>query len=417
MRLESALLTSREGINAHGQAIAVVGDNISNVSTTAYKTARPEFADVLGQAAGQRNGEVLTGAGDGVQISRIRTIQGTGAIEVTGRDLDVAISGGGFFLIGTADAPQFTRAGNLGINPQGNLTTSFGQEVLGYSGTDLATLGPINMFDVDSVGVPTTQIGIFGNLDGSAAITQPPANPANFRDINRALSFSTSQTLYDSQGARHDVLVGFFRTGSNNWQVRVYTDGAEVGGTAGTPTVIGEGSITFDGNGFITGEGTAINVVANWSNGAAPSNLTVDLGNFTQFSGASLINNITQDGRSAGNISSYEIESDGRIFAQLDNGVRAQVGTIPLATFTNTDGLLRSGTSTYARSEQTGELEIGRAGTGPRGTIEGRALERSTVDIAQQFVDLVIYQRGYQANSQVLSAANELIQGTIQLIR
>jgi flagellar hook protein FlgE len=178
--------------------------------------------------------------------------------------------------------------------------------------------------------------------------------------------------------------------------------------------------MTFNGNGFIGDAerpGSQLQMTANWSNGAAASNVTVDMSNFTQFAGSSLINNITQDGRGAGNISGYEFEPDGTIFARLDTGERSQVGTLPLALFKSSDGLERTGTSTYSQSEASGELEIGRAGVGLRGTIEGRTLERSTVDIAKQFVDLVIYQRGYQANSQVLSAANELLQGTIQLIR
>jgi flagellar hook protein FlgE len=420
MRLESALLTSREGITAHGQAIAVVGDNIANVSTTAYKTARPEFTDILGEAAGARNSATVTGAGDGVQVGRVRTIQESGPIEVTGRELDVSISGGGFFMVGAADAPQLTRAGNLEINAQGNLSTSFGQEILGYSGADLANLGAINMFAVNTVGIATTQVQMYGNVNGSAPVAQPPANPEKFRDVNDALSFGASQVIYDSQGTRHDVLVAFFRTATNTWQVRAYAEGSEVGGTAGAPTLLGEATLTFNGNGSIEEAqraGAQLNVTANWVNGAAPTNATIDLGNFTQFSGNSLINNIIQDGRGVGSISGYEFETDGRIFARLDTGERSQVGTIPLAVFKSSDGLLRTGTSAYSPSEESGELEVGKAGIGLRGSIEGKTLERSTVDIAKQFVDLVVYQRGYQANSQVLSAASELLQGTIQLIR
>ncbi len=420
MRLESALLTSREGITAHGQAIAVVGDNISNVSTTAYKTARPEFTDILGESVGARNASTVGGAGDGVQVSRVRVIQESGPVEVTGRELDVAISGGGFFLIGDAAAPQFTRAGNFEINGDGNLSTSFGAEILGYSGVDLVNLGPINMFDVNTVGTATTQVQMYGNLDGAAITVQPPTNPQTFRDLNKSLSFSASQTIYDSQGARHEVLVGFSRTAPNTWQVQAYVDGGEVGGTAGVPSLIGQSTLTFNSNGFIgeaESQAAQLTLTANWGNGAAPSNVTVELNNFTQFAGSSLINNITQDGRGAGNISGYEFESDGRIFARLDSGERSQVGTIPLALFKSSDGLQRTGTSTYSQGQDAGELEVGRAGGGLRGSIEGKTLERSTVDIAKQFVDLVIYQRGYQANSQVLSAANELLQGTIQLIR
>jgi flagellar hook protein FlgE len=276
------------------------------------------------------------------------------------------------------------------------------------------------MFDVNTVGLPTTQVEMFGNVDAGSPITQAPANVQSMRELNQALSFSTSQSVYDAQGARHEILLAYFKTAPNTWQVQAYTDGAEVGGTAGVPTLLGTSNLNFNGSGFIEEGNQAaaqMQLTANWSNGAAPSNITIDMGKFSQFAGSSLINNITQDGRGAGNIASYEFDPDGRIFARLDSGERSQIGSLPLALFKSTDGLERTGTSAYSPTAAAGELEIGRAGVGLRGTIEGKTLERSTVDIAKQFVDLVVFQRGYQANSQVLSAANELLQGTIQLIR
>jgi flagellar hook protein FlgE len=420
MGLESAIGTSREGLNAHGRAIAVVGDNIANVNTTAYKASRPEFADILGEVADQRNSSTVSGIGDGVAIGNIRTIQEPGPIEPTGRELDIAISGNGFFMVGDAAAPQYTRVGSLEINAAGNLITASGKEILGYTGLDEATLGPINMTTVDTAGSATTQAQVFGNLNGAQVIGTAPANPATFRELSAALPFSSSQTIYDSQGARREVLFGFVKTGLNTWTVQAYVDGGDVGGTEGVPTLLGEATLAFDGSGAMPEANRAqaqLTMAANWGNGADPSNVVVDFSGMTQFAGVSALKSINQDGEGQGGIQSYEFGTDGTIFAILDTGTRAQVGRIPLAVFPGADALERAGSSVFTPTERAGQAAVGKAGEGARGTIEDRTLERSTVDIAKQFVDLVVYQRAYQASSQVLSAANQMMQGTIQLIR
>jgi flagellar hook protein FlgE len=420
MRLESALNTSREGINAHGQAIAVVGDNIANSSTTAYKTARAEFGDILGEYAGDRNSEVVAGSGDGVAIKQVRVIQENGVVEFTGRELDVAIAGGGFFMVGDAAAPQFTRAGNFEINPAGLLVNAQGQPILGFTGAANANLGPLNMFNVETAGAVTTDVSLFGNASATAPITVAPQNPATYREIGAAQTFSVTQSVFDSLGARHEVLVAFFKTGPNAWTAQAYIDGGDVGGTAGTPQQIGTTNLTFGGDGKIAeanAAAAAITATPAYSNGAAAGNFTIDLSNMTQYAGGSLVNNVTQDGQANGAVKSYQFDSDGKVFAVLDNGSRAQIGSIPLATFNNVDGLERSGTGVFSSTVRAGDPVVAAAGSGLFGTLEGASLERSTVDIANQFVNLVLFQRGYQANSQVLSAANEMLQNTIGLLR
>jgi flagellar hook protein FlgE len=421
MRIESALNTSREGMIAHGQAIAVVGDNISNSNTTAYKAGRPEFADIMGEAAGTRVSGTVAGAGDGVAMSRVRTVYDGGPIEQTGRELDIGISGGGFLMIGDPANPNFTRAGALEINADGNLATANGQVVLGFQGGATDNLGPIDMYAFDAAGAATTEATIFGNLDSNAGlVTAPAAAPATFQEISATASFTTSQAVYDSLGTRHDVLFGFFKTGVNTWTVQAYADGGDVGGTAGQPTLLGQGTLTFGADGAIADANkgaAALTLTPAWAGGAAAGNFTVDFGSMKQMSAAYQITNITQDGKAVGTIKSYEFAPDGKIYAGLDSGNRVLIGSLPLALLRNNDGLQRTGSSILTRTQQAGELTVGAAGEGLRGTIEGRSLERSNVDIAGQFVDLVVFQRGYQANSQVLSAASEMLQNTIGLIR
>jgi flagellar hook protein FlgE len=420
MRLESAIITSTQGLTAHGQAIAVVGDNISNASTPAFKRGRAEFVDIMGEVAGARNAEVVTGAGDGVFIGRTRLNFERGAIDSTGRELDIAVNGNGFFLVGDPAAPRLTRMGAFQVGSDGILTTASGDPVLGYQGADTATLVPLNMTQVNPEATPTTQVQAFGNLDASLPLATLPAAGATFQEINGAASFVASQSVYDSLGERHDVTLCYFKIAPNQWTVQSYINGAETGGGANTPVLLGQAQLQFNTTGVIdeaNAPAAVINASPAWANGAAQGNFSIDLSAFTQYAGGSRLTNSVQDGKGGGDITGYSIDGNGGVFAILDSGEQAVVGTLPVALVQNVDGLERNGSSLYSTTARSGQAVVGVAGRGGIGELRAGSLESSNVDIANQFVDLVIYQRGYQANSQVLSAASEMIKGTIALIR
>ena len=420
MRLESALNTSREGLSAHGQAIAVVGDNIANASTPGFKRGRAEFRDIMGEIPDSSNSEVVSGSGDGVSIGRTRQNFETGALDITGRSLDVALTGNGFFLVGDVENPLFTRMGTFQVSTDGFLTTSAGLPVLGYQGADTTTLTSIDMNKVNIEAQATTNLQLFGNIDGTQINATPPPAGSSFKEITTAASFVASQGIFDSLGQRHDVTMCFFKGAGNQWTVQSYVNGSDTGAGVDVPVLVGQATLAFNPVGRIdeaNAAAAAINGTINWANGAAASPITIDLKSFTQYAGGSLVTNAFQDGRGAGEISSYEFDTNGGIYAILDTGERAQVGSLPVAIFQNVDGLERSGSSVYSSTIDAGEMQLGTPGRGARGGLKGAALESSNVDIANQFVDLVIYQRGYQANSQVLSAASEILKGTIAMIR
>jgi flagellar hook protein FlgE len=184
--------------------------------------------------------------------------------------------------------------------------------------------------------------------------------------------------------------------------------------------LLGQTDLTFDTNGRLAAESlpTAIlNVNANWSNGSGPSTIGADLSGFSQFAGATLVTNFTQNGQGVGEITGYDIDGQGVISARLTNGLTARVGSLSVATVTNQDGLVRSGTSTYAATDKAGAVTAGIAGTGARSKILSQSLEYSNVDLAGQFVELVVLQRAYAANSKVISTASDVIKDTISLIR
>ncbi|MEZ4752866.1 MAG: flagellar hook protein FlgE [Bdellovibrionota bacterium] len=419
MRLESAIQASREGLNVHGSALSVIGDNISNSSTTGYKQSRIEFGDLIPDGGSSSASSGKGSSGSGVQVQQVRQIHTSGLLEPTGRALDMGIGGNGFFMIGDAANPNFTRAGNFSINEEGFLVTADGQTVLGLpdGGAELAAL---NVAGVAINGEATTTVTHIGNLDSRSAIAEAPDNPASFNELAGAASFSTSAEVFDSLGEQHDVQIMYFKTGTNTFEARAYIDSGDTGGTEGTPQLLGTATLTFNSSGQIEEANQAaaqMTVTPAYSNGATAGSFTINLSGFSQFASGSAVNSTAQDGQGTGNIVSFEVGSGGTLSAVLDNGNREPVGVLQLASFNNLDALQRSGNNAFTLGGGAGDRIQGAPGTAGFGVVEGGVLERSTVDISTEFVNMVVFQRGYQANSQALSAVTGLMQQTIALLR
>lgn len=401
-------------MNVHGQALGVIGDNISNVNTISYKTSRSEFADLVATGEGSlQNSE--TGGGSGVQVAKIRQIHDTGVIEFTGRQLDVAIAGKGFFIVGSADDPQYTRAGNFQMDNDGYLVNSQGLQVLGTPAGG-SGLSELNLLDVNVSGTATSAVTLTGNLNAGEPVKDVVTDPTSFKQIAAGANVINSVTAYDSLGTEHAVTLAYFKTDSNTWTIQAYVDGSEATDSAGAPFLAGETTITFTENGIIS-ESDPLAASIPYSNGAAAGAFNVDFSNFTQYAASSELRGVTQDGSGIGEITGYAFKEDGRLVGILSSGTEVLVGTIQLADFANVDALNRQGSNIYTAGEGAGTKDPAAAGTNGLGTLQGSSLERSTVDLASQFVDLTLYQRGYQANSQILNAANALIKDTLGLIR
>ncbi len=417
MRIESALYTSKEGLDAHGQAISVIGDNISNANTVGFKGSRTEFSDLLAGGADSPYPDNLPTSGSGATVQSVRPmIFENGVIEVTGRTLDMAVDGNGFFMVGDPAAPKFTRAGNFEVSRDGYLETAAGDRVLGIQGAgEAAVLGPIDMINVNLNGSPTASASIAGNLSSAAEIAEAPQNPASFGELNQAAAFSASIDVYDSLGASHPLSLYFFKTGAGQWQAQAYVDAGQTGGEAGRPQMVGQTVLNFDETGGLPGE-ALLNAQFTFS-GAQASNISVDLSQMNQFASESSISNVARDGQAAGSISGYEILEDGSVMAKLSSGTSILVGTLQLAKVPNLDGLNRAGDTLFTHTDAAGDLVMGAPGENGLGRLRGQSLERSTVDISKEFVDLVLIQRGYQANAQVLTQTNELLRQAIAMLR
>ncbi|OVE80244.1 hypothetical protein BVY02_00840 [bacterium J17] len=420
--ISDGLLASRAGIQSHGIAISVLADNIANANTTGYKASRPDFADLI---AGSLGGGGASTAGSGSQVGSITQVFNQGTLEFTGRGLDVAIDGNGFFI--TQDVQGlgqrfYSRAGNFSVDPTGAVVDQNGYQLLGFPTGGTGGLELLNINNRAQETIDTNNVAISGNLDAGAAITAEPLLPGTtFADLNNAASFSTFVDVFDSLGAAHNITVFFFKTGANAWSASAYVDAGDVGLVAGDPFRLGTFAFTFNTDGT---RATALPVApANdltftpaWNNGSDIANpIGMDFTPFTQFSAASSISGLSQDGTGGGSVVSFSVGDDGTLFAQLDNGQAAPIGTIATASFANPEGLERKGGSVWAQGSESGEAIIGTPGTGFLGGLVAGALELSAADLASDFIKLISFQRGFQGSSRLVTNIDDLLNEIINL--
>jgi len=433
----NGLFSARSGIASHGAAIAVIGDNIANGSTIGFKSARAEFQDLL--AGGQTSSKVI---GSGSAISNVTGSFEQGTLEFTNRPLDLAIDGNGLFVLGKGDQRFFSRAGNFKVDSSGFITSANGLKVLGFPSGGSGALEEININTISQDNVATTTVSITGNLNAADTIqasaiptvqaangtpwSATSANPTQttYADLSASAQYSTVVDVFDTLGAKHTVSFFFTHTGINTYNVRGYVNSDEVdtsGTFKGFPRLISQGvtnqlNLGFSGNGTLSSPTTAnYTPTVSWNNQSSASNIAINFSNFTQFSTASNILSISQNGQGIGNVGSVNVEKNGDVFALLSNGQAAVIGTIGLVNFSNPEGLVRVGGNLLQQSPSSGEPVIGRPATGTFGVVQSGSLELSTVDIADQFVKLITLQRGFQANSRIITTINQLLNDIIQL--
>jgi len=348
-----------------------------------------------------------------------------GAVQTTSGVLDAAIQGDGFFVVQDgAGNTLYTRDGNFQTDKSGNLLTDTGNKVQGWTTIDSTTgdvdiNGPIGniVVPVGSLHPPTatTMITDDQNLDSTAAADATSA-------------CSTPITVYDSLGTSHVLTLNFEKTGANQWSYQVSIPGDDVnGGTAGTPFDVSgaSGTLTFDSSGQLTDPANGSPIafqVPGLTDGAADMNLTwnpyTDAGTprITQFGQPSAPSASSQNGSSAAQLVHVGLATGGQILAQYSNGAQVMVGQVALASIPNPDTLIAAGNNNFLLSSRTATPSIGVPETGGRGSIVGGSIESSTVDIATEFTNLIVFQRGYEANSRVVTTADTLSQDTINLI-
>jgi len=420
----SALYTGVTGLAANSQELSVIGDNIANANTIGFKGNRAAFEDALAQSmiGGLGGG----GAGLGVQLQAVQRILTQGALVSTGLATDLALQGSGFFLVSGSHAGRaghfYTRAGQFTIDAGGYLVNLDGLRVQGYSadGTGALgnTLGDLRIGNASSAPLASSSVVIHANLQADAAILPP----WDVTDAANTSNFSTSVTVYDSLGRAHAVEIHYRRNGAGDWEWHAVTDGGGLqGGTAGTPTEIASGTLTFDADGRLTASTQTSNFNPAGANGPQP--LSFDFGapgsteGITQFAQASAVTFISQDGYAAGELTGVSIDQQGRIVGAFTNGQTRVLGQVAVADFQAPDQLERLGGNLFALTPAAGAPTIGAPGSGGRASIAAGALEQSNVDLATELVRMITAQRGFQANSKTITTADQLLSDLISLKR
>ncbi|HVW85139.1 MAG TPA: flagellar hook protein FlgE [Bryobacteraceae bacterium] len=416
--MSSAYSTALAGLNANSQAINIVSGNLANLSTTGYKDLHVSFQDLVNaNLSGFNSSASISGAT--IAQTQQRFTQGT--LQTTSGPFDAAIQGNGFFVVrATNGQTLFTRQGDFKVDASGDLMTATGEFVQGWnaSGGVLNTNGSTSNITLPSTLVAqpsaTTEMSISANLNANVAVGAAGS------------TFNSPIQVFDAQGNSHTLTVTYTETAPNTWSYDVTIPSADLSGGSGGTTTLASGSLTFDGNGRLqsppASAGTVPITISNLASGASDMNITWKLydaganATLTQYNQASANIANDQNGAAPGQLTSMNIGPDGQIVAKFSNGTSQNVAQIALASVLNPDSMQQVNGNNFATTSLTATPVIGLPETGARGQITGGALETSTVDIATEFTNLLQYERGYQANSKVISTEDQVVQQTLSLI-
>ena len=396
------------GLNAANQDLSVTSNNLANVATMGFKGSRTEFGDLFASTA---YGVSSTAVGNGVAVQEVAQQMTQGNIETTGNNLDMAISGNGFFTLSSNGALSYTRDGEFQLDQNGNVVTATGANLQVYpplatGGFNTGGLTNLALTTNESAPNATANAQITANLPASA--TAPTVAVFNPTDPN-SYTNTTSLTTYDSLGAAHTATLYFIKgAAANTWTTQLYVDGNAVG----TPQALdysNTGALTTPANGLVTFPAYTP------ATGANAMNMTFDFSKTTQYGDTFGVTAVTQDGFTTGKLTGISIDSTGIVQARFTNGRSVNLGQVAMANFANPQGLQQLGNATWAQTNASGAAVNGVAGNSGFGTIQSGSLEESNVDTTSALVDMIQAQRNFQANAQMIQTDNQITQTIINI--
>lgn len=390
------------GLNAASTDLQITSNNVANANTIGFKSSRGEFADVF-------SGDSV-GIGNGVRLTDVRQKFTQGNVEITARQLDLAISGNGFFITKDNGSLLYSRVGAFGLDANGTVQNAVGERlqiyepVAGQNGFNQGQLSDLVIRADTAPPVASTQVEMNINLPANA--TPPTVSPFNANDP-LSYNHSTSTVLYDSLGVSHTATYFFSRT-AGGWDVNMTYDGTQVG--VGQPFTFGStGSIATPAGGNI-----AFPTITP-TNGSDPLTVGLQLNKTTQYGADFTVNNINPDGQAEGRLRGIEIDQTGVIFARFSNGQSETLGKVALANFSNPEGLQKISDTSFQETFGSGVAQRGEATESNFGLLQSGSLETSNVDLTEQLVRLITAQRLFQANAQVISTQDTITQTIINI--
>ncbi len=435
--MQRSLFSAVSGLKNHQTWMDVIGNNIANVNTTAFKAGRATFKESFSQvltgatrpAAGQGGINPLE-VGSGMQLASIDTIFTQGNLETTGGQTDMMVQGNSFFVVAQGSNQSFyTRAGNFKPDADGRLVSPTNGFVLqGRMATNGVLGGALTDIKLPAGQTAparaTTRASLSGNLNSAAPsiVAVDTANPtaAELADpANSASVTQTSKSVYDSLGVSHDITITAWKVAPNKWDFKA--DLSSVNG-GGTPSTFGPGSLTFKSDGTLDIAASTLPTIKFTPAGnAAPVSIKLDPGTpgngITSFATGNSALIRDQDGYTAGTLTNITIGRDGTIIGAFSNGTNQALAQVAMADFNNPEGLERAGDNMYTMSANSGSPVVGYSGRETSSTIASGALEMSNVDLAQEFTDMIIAQRGFQANGKMITTSDDMLQELVSLKR
>ncbi len=398
------------GLNAAQTDLSVTGNNIANASTTGFKSSRAEFSDVYAVAF---EGISSIATGNGVSVAAVSQNFTQGNIDFTERNLDLSVRGQGMFVLSNASGQEYSRAGAFHVDREGYVVNQGAQKLQVFpavqgGGFNTGTLSDLRLLTSD--GPPQATSSITANINLSSADSPPATVPFSPTDAS-SFNNSTSTVIYDSLGTPHTSTLYYVKTATaNQWDTYQYVDGNVVPSGGASPI-----TMTFNSDGSINGPTNIIYDAVPSGTGADPIQVTLDYTKTTQYGSPFAVNGLSQDGFTTGRLSGIDIDGEGVVFARFTNGQATPLGKVALANFPSVQGLRQTGDTNWAQTFESGDLLLGEANTASFGLVQSGALETSNVDIAESLVNLITAQRNYQANAQVISAADTITQTIINI--
>ncbi|MGR5120343.1 flagellar hook protein FlgE [Vibrio astriarenae] len=383
------------GLNSTSQELNTISNNIANVSTVGYKSSRAEFAAVM-------NG----GMGGGVEMSSVSQSFNGANMVMTGRSMDLAIGGNGFFMLeGSDGSTTYTRAGMFHQDKDNFIVNSNGDRLQGYNvdANGNVMTGSVTDLQVKTGSVPaqaTGSVDFAANLDAGASVIDTEVNEFDPED-NDSYNSSYTTTVYDSLGNEHTLTQYFVKTDENEWEVHYTMNGEVLDETT---------TMTFDTDGNLTAPTGNVGINFDPENGASAMSFDISMSGTTQYGSDFAVSTNRSDGHTAGELTGVSIDEDGFLFANYSNGEQMMQGQVVLADFPNSGGLVQVGSTAWSATQASGQPLVGAPGTGTLGGLSAGYLEESNVDLTGELVGLMTAQRNYQANAQSLSTQQQLTQ-------
>ncbi|MBI3813964.1 MAG: flagellar hook protein FlgE [Nitrospinae bacterium] len=412
MSLSSSLFSGVSGLMSYGQAMDVIGDNIANVNTVGFKGSKSVFADILSHSVS--NGSATLQIGRGSMLQNVNLSFAQGSFETTGNATDMAVQGTGFFIVNQGTERYYTRAGQFTLNSASKLANPNGLVVQGYqldtNGVARGSLGDIDLSGVQSQPKASTYFRLGSNLNANAS---------------SGTVFQSAVNLYSSLGQLVTLTISFTKQTGNNWNYSMAA--TTTGAASGSITVTGgTGTVGFSTSGQLTSPTTNPAITITGVSGASPISVTWNLinsstgstyGDMTGYAANSVTNSLSQDGYATGTLKALSVDQDGIVSGLFSNGQTQKLRQIGLSNFSSPWGLTRTGNSLFAESATSGQPVLGLARAGGFGSIAGSSLEQSNIDLGTEFVTMIQTQRGYQANSRIITTADEMMTEAVNLKR